>query len=168
MPSHIETQRLVLRQFSPDDLEAYARMLANPDVVRYIGQGKPVTKEVAWRSMATVLGHWQLRSYGLWAVELKSTKQLIGRIGLYNPEGWPGLEVGWMLDSQYWGKGYAFEGAKASITFARDVLHVATLISLIQANNHPSIRLATRLGAHRTSEILLEGVPAQVYTHRLS
>jgi len=55
------------------------------------------------------IGHWTLRGYGTWAVERKSDGAFIGRVGLINPEGWPGLEVGWTLGKPYWGQGYATE-----------------------------------------------------------
>ena len=51
--------------------------------------------------MAVFVGHWALRGYGLWAAEERCTGKFVGRIGLWNPEGWPGLEVGWLLDRAY-------------------------------------------------------------------
>jgi hypothetical protein len=53
--------------------------------------------------MALFIGHWQLRGYGWWAVEDRRTGDFLGRIGLYNPEGWPGIEIGWLLRRQAWG-----------------------------------------------------------------
>ena len=61
----------------------------------------------AWRQIAMIIGHWQLRGYGLWAVEERATGALVGRIGLFKPEGWPGFELGWMLRRDAWGQGYA-------------------------------------------------------------
>lgn len=92
----IETERMVLRPFRDDDLDAYAAMSADPEVTRYLsGDGATMSREDAWRSMAMLAGHWTLRGYGTWAAELKATGELAGRVGLHNPEGWPGLEVGW-------------------------------------------------------------------------
>ena len=64
--------------------------------------------------MALFIGHWALRGYGIWVVEREGA--LIGRIGLWQPEGWPGLEVGWLLGRDAWGHGYATEAARASMT----------------------------------------------------
>ena len=63
--------------------------------------------------MALVLGHWQLRGFGLWAVEERATGMLAGRVGCWQPEGWPGLEIGWALRREFWGRGYATEAAQS-------------------------------------------------------
>ena len=63
----LETERLTLRMFRPGDLDAYAEMCADPDVMRYINDGRTLMREETWRDMAVTLGHWELRGYGLWA-----------------------------------------------------------------------------------------------------
>lgn len=65
----LETERLVLRMFREDDFEAYARIFADPEVMRHVGEGKPLDRHDAWRSLAFQLGHWALRGYGMWAVD---------------------------------------------------------------------------------------------------
>jgi RimJ/RimL family protein N-acetyltransferase len=142
----LETERLTLRVFRPEDLDAYAEMCADPEVMRYINDGKTLSREETWRDMAVTLGHWQLRDYGLWAVEERTTHNLIGRIGHWNPEGWPSFELGWMLGRRYWGYGFATEGARAALQHAFSVLNVPHVISLIYPDNTPSIRLAEKLG----------------------
>lgn len=159
----VETERLTLRMFTPRDLDAYAEMCADPDVMRYISDGRTLTREEAWRDMALVLGHWQLRGYGLWAVEERATHNLVGRIGHWNPEGWPGFEVGWMLGRRYWGRGFATEGSKAALQHAFSVLHVPHAISLIHADNLPSLRLAQRLGERWEGTAEVSAITFQVY-----
>src|SRR5687767_1250386 len=88
----LETDRLILRMLRASDFDAYAEMHADPAVMRYIGDGQPLARPMAWRSLATMIGHWSLRGYGLWAVEERSSGKLVGRIGFWNPEGWPGFE----------------------------------------------------------------------------
>lgn len=144
--STLETERLILRLFCESDLDAYAEMCSDAVVMQYIGNGKPLTRAEAWRSMATMLGHWQLRGYGLWAVEEKASREMIGRIGCWQPEGWLDFEIGWMLRRAYWRKGYATEAASASIRYAFETLGRHQLISLIMPDNQPSIRVAERLG----------------------
>lgn len=95
----LETERLVLRGWRPEDFEFYAVHMADPEVTRFI---TPLpTRADAWRNMATVVGHWVLRGYGFWAVERKEDGILLGRVGLWSPEGWPGIEVGWALGKPY-------------------------------------------------------------------
>src|SRR5258708_6565480 len=120
-------------------------MMADPDVVRYIAPAR-MTREEAWRGIAAALGHWQLRGYGTWAVERKSDGAMLGRVGMINPEGWPGLEIGWTLGKPYWGKGYATEAAACAMRFAFLTQPVDRLISCIDPENKPSQAVARRLG----------------------
>lgn len=157
------TARLFLRMFCEDDLDAYAQMLADPEVMRYLGTGHTLSRSEAWRHIAMCLGHWSLRGYGLWAVEERGSGTLVGRIGLFNPEGWPGVELGWMLGRAYWGRGYATEGARAALAYAFAVEQQAHIISLIRPENTASIRVAERLGERLEGQITLLGGKACVY-----
>jgi len=143
----LETSRLILRHFKAADLESYAEIVADPDVTRYTTtMGKPLSRSQAWGWMASDLGHWQLRGFGMGAVEERESHMLIGRIGLQYPEGFPDIEVGWMLGKQYWVKGYATEAAIASIQYGFRELDRYDFISMIHPDNASSIRLAERLG----------------------
>ena len=141
----LQTERLILRAPCEDDLNAWAAIMADPDVTRYIAPA-PMTRDEAWRSMAASLGHWHLRGYGAWAVEKKSDGALIGRVGMINPEGWPGLEIGWTLGKAHWGRGYATEAAAAAMRYAFLTQPVDRLISNIDPENVPSQSVAVRLG----------------------
>jgi RimJ/RimL family protein N-acetyltransferase len=166
MPSILETQRLVLRQFRGDDLDAYAAMSADPEVMRHIGPGKPLRREEAWRSIAGMLGHWQLLGYGMWALERKSDGALVGRAGFLNPPGWPGFEIGWMVGREHWGQGYATEAARAALELAFGELGRERVISLIRPGNARSIRVAEKLGERLAGEVELMGARALVYEVR--
>lgn len=148
----LETDRLVLRMFRESDTDAYADMVGDPDVMRFLGGGKPVSREEAWRNMALILGHWHLRGFGMWAVVEKASGEMVGRVGCWQPEGWPGLEVGWTLRRRFWGRGYATEAARASVAYAFDELDQARVISLIAPENVNSIRVAERLGEKPVGE----------------
>lgn len=159
----IETQRLLLRMFRESDLDAYAEMCGDAEVMRYINDGQPLSREEAWRHMAMVLGHWQLRGYGLWAVEERESGEMAGRIGCWNPEGWPGLEIGWMLRRCFWGRGYATEGARAALYYAFMELQAAHVISVIHPRNLASIRVAERLGETFERQGKVRGVDVSIY-----
>ena len=149
--------------FRDDDLDAYALICADPEVMRYLGDGKTLTRAEAWRQMAMIVGHWRLRGYGLWAVEERATGALIGRIGFFNPEGWPGFELGWVLARGAWGKGYATEGAAAALAHAFTELGQERVISLIYPANAASIRVAERLGEALERRTELYGREVLVY-----
>ncbi|WP_017316301.1 GNAT family N-acetyltransferase [Mastigocladopsis repens] len=159
----LETQRLLLRGFREEDLGAYAEMCSNADVMRYIAAGKPLSREESWRNMAMIVGHWQLRGYGMWAVEERSSGEMIGRIGCWQPEGWPGFEIGWTLRRGYWGRGFATEAAKAAMDYAFGNLQQSHVISLIRPENAPSIRVAQKLGEKPQGKTELFGSEAVIY-----
>lgn len=140
----LETGRLILRGLTQDDFEALAVIYADPDVMLFLGGVQE--RSDAWRSLGSHIGHWALRGYGVWAVERKSDGALLGRVGMINPEGWPGLEIGWTLGKAYWGHGYATEAAAAAMRFAFLTQPVERLISNIDPDNTPSQAVAVRLG----------------------
>lgn len=141
----LETERLIMRMWRDADFEEYAELCADPEVMRYLG-GKVFDRTEAWRQMASMIGHWYLRGYGIWAVEEKDSGRLAGRIGCINPEGWPGFEVGWTLKREFWGKGYATEAGRRALEYGFNELDKPHVISLIHPENRASIRVAERLG----------------------
>jgi RimJ/RimL family protein N-acetyltransferase len=159
----LETERLRLRGLEASDFDAFAAMYADPDVMRFIEGGRPLDRVAAWRSMALHMGHWQLRGYGQWALIERASRVFVGRAGLWHPDGWPGLEVGWALARPYWGRGYATEAARAAVGHAFGVIGAEEVISLIRPENTASIRVAERLGGRYDRAIELLGVVAHVY-----
>ena len=139
--------RLVCARFVEDDLDAYAAIVAEPEVCRYLGNGGPSTATDAWRQIAVFLGHAQLRGYSQEAALVeRSTGALVGRAGSGSREGWPGLEVGWVLAPWVWGRGYATEAGLAWRDYAFRELGATELVSLIHRDN---LRLGPRRGADR-------------------
>jgi RimJ/RimL family protein N-acetyltransferase len=116
-------------------------------VLRFIGGGTAPTREEAWRHMAMLAGIWTIRGYGQWALEEKATGALVGRAGVWFPEGWPEIEVGWVVGREHWGRGYATEAGREALRQAFATLGVTRVISLIDPNNVASRRVAEKLGA---------------------
>jgi RimJ/RimL family protein N-acetyltransferase len=111
----LETERLRLRCLRGSDYEDYAALYAEPETVRFSADGKTWDRGRAWRHMAFAVGHWRLKGIGTWAVEKKATDAFLGMIGFWEPETWPGFELGWTLAPRYWGQGFATEGASAAL-----------------------------------------------------
>jgi RimJ/RimL family protein N-acetyltransferase len=153
-PPTLETERLILRQPSGDDFEAYAAFCADAEATRYLGG--PQTRPNAWRSWSMIAGAWRVRGYSMFSVIEKSSGRWIGRVGPWMPEGWPGTEVGWGIAPDAQRRGYAREAAVASIDYAFDVAGFETVIHCIEAENAASIALAKSLG----SSLIESGRPA--------
>lgn len=156
------TERLLLRGWRSGDLDEFADMARDPEVMQFLGE--VVDRNQAWRTMSMFAGHWMLRGYGSWVVERKADGAVLGRAGLWQPEGWPGLEVGWMLARSAWGNGYALEAARAAVSWAWEHLDVDQLISLIDPDNVRSARVAERLGMTQARPYVLAGVNLIIYS----
>ncbi len=141
----IETDRLVLRPPRAEDFDAWAANMADTESARFIGG--PLPRAAAWRGFLTMVGAWEIQGFGMFSVIEKSTGLWIGRMGPWQPDGWPGPEVGWGLARAAWGKGYAYEGAVACIDWAFDHLGWTDVIHSIDLDNRPSQALAMRLGS---------------------
>jgi RimJ/RimL family protein N-acetyltransferase len=163
----IQTARLILRGFEERDLDAFAAMQADAEVMRFISPTGPRTRDVTWRDMAQAIGHWALRGHGLWALEEKGTGAFLGRVGIIRPEGWPEIELAYSLARGAWGKGYATEAGRAALDWAFAALGVARIASFIAAENLASQAVSRRLGAAREGEaVLLGSIPVQWWVHR--
>ncbi len=158
----LETERLILRSLREDDFPTYEKIAADPDVMRYLG-GKTMNRTEAWRHMAFMVGHWQLRGYGYFALEDKATGEFIGRAGFTNPTGWPGFELGWTVVPWRQREGLASEAASRLLAFAWDDLGKDHVISLIHPDNTPSRRVAEKLGEAVEGETEVLGMPVLVY-----
>ena len=162
----VRTERLVLRPFANDDLDSWAAIVADPETARYVGG--VMDRATAWLRLAAYHGHWVLRGYGQWAVESRASGELLGRAGLWFPEGWPELEVGWTLARSAWGRGYATEAGRAAIEWGRSELGLERIASVINPANERSIAVAQRLGmAFDRDARLADGTDVAVYAMAL-
>ena len=162
-PAEPVTPRLRLRRFRETDLDAWAAITADAETMRYLGDGRALSRDDASRSLAYMRAHWELRGYGLWAAEERSSGELVGRIGLYRPQGWPGLEVGWLIERSRWGEGLATEGARAVVSWAFERRLSECLISVIQPANRASVRVAEKLGERLREHRQLAGLRVAIY-----
>lgn len=143
----IETERLILRDIDPErDFEAWARTMADERTVRFT-EGRVLDRVRAWRHMAALMGHWQIRGYGFFSVEEKETGEWVGRVGPWYPEGWPAPEIGWTIAPDHWGKGYATEAARASLDYVFNTLGWPRVIHVILKGNDRSIAVAEKIGS---------------------
>jgi RimJ/RimL family protein N-acetyltransferase len=146
----INTERLLLRGWKPDDHAPFAAMCSDPDVMRCIGNGRTRTADDAARYIGSFEKEWNERGFGLFAVESTQTGDLIGFTGLswpdFLPEVFPSVEIGWRFSKLSWGKGYASEAATAALSFGVNELGITDIVSICQIENGASARIMQKLG----------------------
>ena len=168
----LRTERLVLRPFTEDDVEPFAAINADPDVMRYIGDGSPRTLEQTREGVARMTRHWAEYGWGTFAVRLADTGEFIGFTALavpeFLPEILPAVELGWRIGRTHWGRGHAPEAAREAIRFAFDERGMDRLVSCVHLDNTASARVAEKLGMTADRETVVPGleVPCRVYELR--
>lgn len=160
----LDTPRLIMRLPDERDAEPLHAIHAEPDVAQYAHFGSTLGVTGAWISIAAILGHWQLRGYGQWTVVEKASNEVIGRVGLWHPAGWPGIELGWVINRSRQRHGFAKESATAALEWAWR--HVATdrVIAIIEKDNVPSLALASKLGFMFEADRTLHGDEVHLYS----
>lgn len=159
----IDTARLRLRTWRPGDVEALARINADPQVARFVGPQRALTRAETQRGLDALIGHWRVHGFGLWAVEERGSGQLIGRAGLWHPPGWDEPELGWLLDRAWWGRGLATEAAAAGLAYGFAGRAMERIISIIPPDNAASQRVAGKLGMEPAGETTWRGRPVRWY-----
>lgn len=173
----LETERLLLRAPVAADAEALAPMYADPEVMRYVGDGRPLTRAETERSVKRMIQRWEADGFGLFTAVRKDDGAVIGRVGLlvWNTDTWEPttraeaedgrteVEVGYTLGRDYWGRGYATEAAGAVRDFALRELGADRLIALIIHGNTASENVARKLGLEYERDILLGRREAQLF-----
>jgi len=142
--SLVETARLYLRRFQLDDLDGLAGLLSDPDVMRYVGDGQPQSREVADSALQSIIRHWQEHGFGRWAAIDKETQTLIGFGGLRSMMGTP--EVVYHFVKSYWGRGLATELASASLRYGFEERQFERIVAVAKPQNVASIRVMEKLG----------------------
>jgi RimJ/RimL family protein N-acetyltransferase len=145
-----ETERLLLRGWREGDLDAYARITADPEVMRHMFPPRPQTREEAALDVLLMQEHWHEHGFGHWVAEEKETGRLVGRVGVKRHRDWhldpQCTEVGWLLDRAVWGRGLATEGARAAVAYCFDELERPEVISIARPENAASRRVMEKSG----------------------
>jgi len=161
----LETERLVVRRFSAEDLDELSSIAADPEVMRYVGDGRPITREQARTWIERSLENYALRGFGSFAVALKEDEgRLIGYCGLVNASAEGEAEIIYGFAKAYWGRGFARELAGPLIAFGFGPCGLRRIVATIDPENAPSIRIVERWGMKLVEERLDEqGMPEAFY-----
>ncbi len=150
----IETERLILRDWKPEDIDSFTALNADKRVMEYFP--KTLTREETLALIQKFQEHSAQHGFGPWAVELKATQECIGFVGLFIPSFeahfTPAVEIGWRIAYEHWNKGYATEAAHAAMEYGFSVLRLSEIVSFTVPANVRSRRVMEKLGMTRNAQ----------------
>lgn len=161
----LDTSRLVLRGWERRDRDPWRALCADPEVMRHIGDGTPLTAARADERVARFEGAWRDGGFSFWAVEERATGRCVGFCGVQGvPDGSGRIEIGWRLERAAWGRGIATEAALPARDWAFEELGLERLVALVRPANAASIRVIEKLGMTLDAEEIDRlGLPARIY-----
>ncbi|MEG4291216.1 GNAT family N-acetyltransferase [Microcoleus sp. C2C3] len=140
----IETARLYLRQFTPEDLDDLYRIYSDPEIMKYLGGVR--TREATEIAIHTMLKCWEENNFGMWALVHKIDRKMIGRCGLFFLDKTPEVELGYTLDKAYWNQGLATEASFASLNYGFQILKLERIVAVARPENIASQRVMQKVG----------------------
>jgi RimJ/RimL family protein N-acetyltransferase len=156
----LETPRLLVREYRMADFDAFAANSADADATVFTGL---TDRRTAWRVFACHTGMWTLQGAGWWMLEQKEVGRTVGYVGAFLREGWPEIELGWVVYRAFWGNGFATEAMHEVIRYTIEVRREKRVTALIDPANGASLRVAARLGLQHESETECWGKPVGRY-----
>ncbi|MET7654402.1 MULTISPECIES: GNAT family N-acetyltransferase [unclassified Streptomyces] len=167
--TEIRTPRLLLRRWHDDDLVPMADINADPQVMRWVDDGSVLDLEHTAEAIERWEEEWDEEGFGIFAVELLASGELVGFTGLsmpeFLPEVLPSVAISWRLGSQFWGQGYASEAAHATLEFALEDRGIDRVISIIRIGDDASENVSRKLGMapERETAHPVHGFPLHVH-----
>lgn len=142
----LQTARLRMRLFTPDDLDRMCEITRDPEVMRFIGYGHPLSREETLTNLNMIMNGFRRRGYGRWALERRDTGALVGYCGLSSGNPDVGVELAYMLAREEWGRGLALEAARASLRYGFETLRMDSIAGLTFHDNRRSRLVLERVG----------------------
>ncbi|WP_305788286.1 GNAT family N-acetyltransferase [Symbioplanes lichenis] len=165
--TRIDTDRLLLREWHDDDLDALAAMNSDPEVMRYILDGATLDRAESARRLQRYQRAWAEQGIGLFAVEAGGG--LVGWAGFavpeFLPEVLPAIEIGWRFARETWGRGYATEAAAAALRWGFDEYGLERVISIRHPDNVRSERVMTKIGLVHDFDTVIPGADRPAAVH---
>ncbi|MEG4023668.1 GNAT family N-acetyltransferase [Microcoleus sp. S13C4] len=168
----IETARLYLRLFTPDDLDDLYRIYSDPEIMKYLARVR--TREATEIAIHTMLERWEENNFGMWAVVHKIDRKMIGRCGLGFLDQTPEVELGYTLDKVYWNQGLATEASFASLNYGFQILKLERIVAIARPENIASQRVIQKVGmkyeknAHfYETDVLYYSISREIYESKV-
>lgn len=146
MVREIETPRLLLRLFTPDDAEDLYRIYSHPALFKYMSNEQPLLWEQTRTLIDSFTEHWQRHNFGVWAVIYKPNQTLIGHCGFKFLENTPEVQIGYLLLKSYWSRGLGTEAASAALRYGFDVAQLNRVVAIAKPQNIASRRVMEKIG----------------------
>lgn len=162
----VETERLILREFQPEDYPELSPILANPNVMKFSVSDRLSVAQTQ-EKIESFINSYRQHGFGKWAVFLKQKKQIIGYCGIAIEEidGQQETELGYRLSDRYWGKGLATEAAQAALQYGLNYLKLPYILAVVEPANTASIRVIEKLGMKYKSQTIFQGLEMNVYSN---
>ncbi|MDQ3918788.1 MAG: GNAT family N-acetyltransferase [Acidobacteriota bacterium] len=141
----LETARLLLRMFTPADLDGLHAIASDAEAMRFIGDGHPLSRAETGRNLAAIISAFQRRGFGRWALTLKESGALVGYCGFGLGSEEIGIELAYLLAKSEWGKGLATEAGAACLRYGFEQLGLDSIAALTRPENLKSRRVMERL-----------------------
>jgi len=145
MLMQITTQRLELSAWTSADRPAMEALCTDTDVMRYIGNGKAMSRSELDVALQQTIDHYH-HGFGELAMRSRGCPDIIGECGLKLLEDGPDVEIGWMLMPRYWGCGLATEAARAALHWGLASLQLDEIVAVADEQNHASLKIIDKLG----------------------
>jgi RimJ/RimL family protein N-acetyltransferase len=162
----IETERLLLREFTLDDAQLLFDLNSDPEVIKYIHELAPTLESSQLALQNIILPQYKLYGHGRWAAYLKDTNEFIGWCGLKYVKEKDEIDLGYRFKKQFWNKGYATEAAKATVDYGMTVLKMNRIIAKAHIENIGSQKVIEKCGLAFLYEAFMDGCPVKYYELR--
>jgi ribosomal-protein-alanine N-acetyltransferase len=162
--TRLETKRLLLADWQPEDWLAFRSIATDPDVMRYIGTGKPWPDGRIQRFVASQVEYAVKLGFCLWKLLEKPTMALIGFCGLQPLSGTPDIEIGWWLAKSRWGRGLGTEAATAALHFGFEQVGLNRIVAIAQPANRASVRIMEKLNMSFERELIRDSIHIVLYS----
>jgi ribosomal-protein-alanine N-acetyltransferase len=140
------TERILMRKFMKEDINEFYEIVKMHEVGEWLGLGKGMSFEETEEYINRILEHWNLHNFGVWALINKSNKEIMGHCGLRYIDDTEDIEIIYLLNPKYWGKGIATEAGNGAVTYAFNTLKINKLLARIKPSNSRSKNVINKLG----------------------
>jgi len=149
-----QSPHLYFREFTKDDVQLLFELNSNPNVIKYVHESAPTLENIIEILQNNILQQYKLYGYGRWAIHLKSSNEFIGWCGLKYIKEDDEIDLGYRFNENFWGSGYGYEAAKATIDYGFDALKLKRIVATALPQNIASWKIMEKCGMKCLGDII--------------